>query len=163
MAVAIARPAVATTVGRPRRSAAPSSTSSWTSVAEWISSTATAARSTPSSPCSGSPAARNTSSGRSRFPPARIVAPACSASSSPCDAGQRLEALLEPRHQGRDVGAARLDERQHLLGAAHRTVPWWSAMIPPAVRIQRTSSRPAACIRAASASGPGKRLTELGR
>ena len=137
--------------GRPRPSggrgaaAAPSSTSSWTSVAEWISSTATAARSTPSSPCSGSPAARKTSSGRSRLPPARIVAPACSASSSPCEPRERLEALLEPRHQRRDVRAAGLDERQHLLGAAHRTVPEWSAMMPPAVRIQRTSSSPAAC------------------
>ena len=53
VAVAMSRPAAATTVGRPRRSAAPSSTSSCTSVAEWMSSTATAARTTPSGPRAG--------------------------------------------------------------------------------------------------------------
>ena len=36
-------------------------------------------------------------------------------------------------------------------------------MIPPAVRIQRTSSSPAAAILAASSSGSGKRRTLLGR
>jgi hypothetical protein len=35
----------------------------------------------------------------------------------------RLEALLQPRHQRRHVRAAGLDEREHLLPAAHRTVP----------------------------------------
>ena len=36
-------------------------------------------------------------------------------------------------------------------------------MIPPAVRIQRTSRSPASCISAPSACGPGNRFTELGR
>ena len=49
------------------------------------------------------------------------------------------------------------------LRRVHRRVPAWIAMIPPAVRSQRTSSRPAAAIRAASSSGPGKRRTLLGR
>ena len=48
VAVAAARPAVAKTVGTPRRSGARSRTSSWTSVAEWTSSTAVAARTRPS-------------------------------------------------------------------------------------------------------------------
>ena len=76
---------------------------------------------------------------------------------------QHLEPLLQPRHQGRDVRAARLDEGEDLLRAAHRTIPAWMAMIPPAVRIQRTSVSPAAASFPPSASGPGKRLTLLGR
>ena len=76
---------------------------------------------------------------------------------------QHLEPLLQPRHQGRDVRATRLDEGEDLFGAAHRTIPAWMAMIPPAVRIQRTSVRPAAASFPPSASGPGKRLTLLGR
>ena len=163
MAVAIARPAVATTVGRPRRSGAASRTSSCTSVAEWMSSTATAARSTPG-PASA-PAARNTSSGRSRLPPAAIVEPACSASTAPCDAATSRQAGLEPLHQRRHVRAAGLHDREERLGARHQaaTVPAWRAMMPPAVRIQRTSTRPAPASTAASPSGPGNRLTELGR
>ena len=109
------------------------------------------------------PAARKTSSGRSRLPPARIVAPACAASTSPCEVASSSSRSSSRCHQPRDVRAARLDEREDLLGAAHRTVPECRAMMPPAVRIQRTSSSPAAASRPASASGPGKRLTELGR
>ena len=77
--------------------------------------------------------------------------------------GELLEALLEPLHEPGDVRAAGLDEGEDLLGAAHRTVPECRAMMPPAVRIQRTSSRPAAASRPPSASGPGNRFTELGR
>ena len=56
-------------------------------------------------------------------------------------------------HQRRDVRAARLDDRERPLRRCHhRTVPSWMAMIPPAVRIQRTSVRPAA------ASSPRQRL-----
>ena len=47
--------------------------------------------------------------------------------------------------------------------AISRTVPECRAMMPPAVRIQRTSTSPAAAITPPSACGPGKRLTELGR
>ena len=164
MAVAIARPAVATTVGRPRRSGAASSTSSWTSVAEWISSTATAARSTPSWLGSAfSPAARKTSSGRRRLPPAADRRAGVGGQELAVRGRERLQPLLEAGHQRRHVGATGLDEGEHLLGAAHGTVPTCSAMIPPAVRIQRTSSSPAAASLAASASGPGNRFTELGR
>ena len=84
MAVATPRPPAATTVGRPRRSRAPSRTSSWTSVAEWISSTATAARTSPAQAAGASPATMNTSRGRRRLPPAAIVSPPCRASTSPC-------------------------------------------------------------------------------
>ena len=42
-------------------------------------------------------------------------------------------------------------------------VPAWIAMIPPAVRIQRMSRRPARAMAAARPSGGGKRRTELGR
>ena len=76
---------------------------------------------------------------------------------------QRLETLLQARHQRRHVRAAGLDEREHLLGAAHRTVPECRAMMPPAVRIQRTSVSPASASLPPSCSGAGKRLTELGR
>ena len=164
MAVAIARPAVATTVGRPRRSSAASSTSSCTSVAEWISSTATIARSTRSG-CSGDgPAASSTSSGRSRLPPAAIVALACSASTVPVRAGELHQPLLELVHQPRHVRAAGRDHRRYRLRARHHaTVPECSAMIPPAVRIQRTSRSPASCSSAPSGCGPGNRFTELGR
>ena len=72
----------------------------------------------------------------------------------------RLGAL----EQARERRAAGREHRSKLsLGGVHRRVPAWIAMIPPAVRIQRTSLRPAAAIRAASSSGPGKRRTLLGR
>src|SRR4051794_6445181 len=86
VAVARSRPTAATTVGTPRRSAAASRTSSCTSVAEWMSSTATAPRTRGSGSSGGSPAARNTSSGRRRLPPAAMVDPACGASPAPVPA-----------------------------------------------------------------------------
>ena len=163
MAVAIPRPAVATTVGRPRRSDAPSSTSSCTSVAEWISSTATAARRSPS--CSPSTSPRREEDEQRPQPlaagadrRARVLREQLAVR-----VRELLQPLLEPLHQPRDVRPARLDERDDLLGAAHATVPECRAMMPPAVRIQRTSRSPAAAIRPASASGSGKRLTERGR
>ena len=81
--------------------------------------------------------------------------------------GDHREPLLHARHRARDVGAARLDHRRDGLGARHQApvpfVPTWRAMMPPAVRIQRTSTSPAAAITAASRSGAGKRLTDFGR
>src|SRR4051794_25628205 len=75
-----------------------------------------------------------------------------------------LQALLELVHQLGHVRAARGDDGRDGLRARHQaTVPECSAMIPPAVRIQRTSRRPRPCISAPSSRGPGKRLTELGR
>ena len=74
------------------------------------------------------------------------------------------QARLEALHQLRDVRAAGLDDRGDRLGAGHQAlVPECRAMIPPAVRIQRTSTSPAAAITPPSSLGPGKRLTELGR
>jgi hypothetical protein len=74
------------------------------------------------------------------------------------------EAQLEAIEQLRDVRAARFDDRCHGLRGRHqRTVPECRAMIPPAVRIQRTSVRPARSSAPASASGPGKRFTDFGR
>ena len=74
--------------------------------------------------------------------------------------GQHRQAGLEAAHQLRDVRAARLDDR---LDGAHRLVPAWIAMMPPAVRIQEMSVRPAASSLPASSRGLGKRLTEFGR
>ena len=161
--MAMSRPAVATTVGRPRRSGAASSTSSWTSVAEWMSSTATAARSTPSFSSARGPGGEEHEQRPQPLPARTDRRPRVGGQDVAVGGGQLLEALLQALHQPGDVGAPGLDEREDLLGAAHRTVPECRAMMPPAVRIQRTSSSPAAAIRPASASGPGKRLTELGR
>ena len=164
MAVAIERPAEATTVGRPRRSTAASSTSSCTSVAECTSSTATAARRAASCPVGRRTggdedeqrpqalAARG-DRGRGVFTERRAVR-----------ARHRDETVLQGIHQPGDVRSPSLDDRSDRLGARHyRTVPWCNAMIPPAVRIQPTSLQPAATSSPASGSGPGKRFTEAGR
>ena len=74
------------------------------------------------------------------------------------------QARLEPLEHRGDVRAPRLDDRGHGLGGRHQvTVPECSAMMPPAVRIQRTSVSPARASDPPSASGPGKRFTDLGR
>ena len=106
---------------RPRRSGAASSTSSWTSVAEWTSSTATAPRSRRSASASsvGGPAARKTSSGRRRLPPAAIVALAGPASTSPWPRGQLLQARLEAVHQRRDVRSGGVDDGENRLRRGH--------------------------------------------
>jgi hypothetical protein len=57
-------------LGAPRRTSASSMTSSWYSVARWVSSTTTAAGTTPAAPGSPKCAARIVSSGRNRLPPA---------------------------------------------------------------------------------------------
>ena len=77
---------------------------------------------------------------------------------------EHAQAGFEALHQLRHVRAAGLDDRRDGLRAGHqRFVPECRAMMPPAVRIQRTSARPAAASSAPSACGAGKRLTELGR
>ena len=82
----------------------------------------------------------------------------------PVRSGDLGEASLEALEHRGHVGAAGLDDRGDGLGGGHQaTVPEWRAMMPPAVRIQRTSVRPARAIAAASGSGPGKRLTDFGR
>ena len=57
-------------LGAPRRTVASSITSSWYSVARWVSSTTTAAGTTRVGPRSPNCAASSTSSGRNRLPPA---------------------------------------------------------------------------------------------
>jgi hypothetical protein len=84
--------------------------------------------------------------------------------------GQLGEALLDARQEAGDVVAGGADHLGDRTGPArdgavggHAFVPTWMAMMPPAVRIQRMSRRPARSIAAASPSGAGKRRTELGR
>ena len=165
VAVAIARPAVATTVGRPRRSAAASSTSSCTSVAEWISSTATAARSDAVGVGPRrSPAARKTSSGRSRLPPARIVAPACSASSAPCEVASASRRSSRRAISAGTCAPPASTSASTCSALLTRTVPDVegddAAGGEDPADVAEPGGRHAA---PASASGPGKRLTELGR
>ena len=78
-----------------------------------------------------------------------------------CHLGQAGLGALEEASQRWTAGGEHRSELR--LRRVHRRVPAWIAIIPPAVRSQRTSSRPAAAIRAASSSGPGKRRTLLGR
>ena len=78
--------------------------------------------------------------------------------------GHLRQPRLGPVQQPRQLGAAGGEDLPELiLGRVHALVPACSAMMPPAVRIQRTSPRPASTIFAASPFGPGKRRTELGR
>ena len=102
------------TVGRPRRSSARSSTSSWTSVAMCSSSTATAAG---SARARRRRAHRNTSSGRSRLPPADSVPAACALRSAPWPVGHLGQPALGAVHEARQLDAARLEHRRQ-LGAA---------------------------------------------
>ena len=75
-----------------------------------------------------------------------------------------VHAKLEPVHQPRDGLAARCPDSVDGHCRAHvRTSPTCIAMMPPAVKRYSIESSPASDITAASASGPGKRRTELGR
>ena len=75
-----------------------------------------------------------------------------------------VHAQLKPVHQPRDRLAARRPDRVDGHCRAHvRTSPTWIAMMPPAVKRYSIESSPTSDITAASASGPGKRRTELGR
>ena len=162
--MASSRPALATTVGRPRRSAAASSTSSWTSVAECTSSTAAAARSTPVSSRRRVPGgeedeqrAQPLAAGGDRLAGVlgeqRAVA-----------GGQLGEPALQRRHQLGDVPAPGGDHGGDGLGGRHHaTSPTWIAMIPPAVTIQRTERRPQRSMVAASARPSGEALHRAGQ
>ena len=66
------------------------------------------------------------------------------------------EHLRDLRETGRRGQVAR---RAHVAS----TSPAWIAMIPPAVRSQRTFTRPTAAIAAARPRASGNRRTELGR
>ena len=111
-----------------------------------------------------SPAARKTSSGRSRLPPARIVAPACSASTSPCEAASCVQPLLEALHQPGTCAPPASTSASTCLGAAHAHRPGVQRDDPAGgedpADVGQARRRPSA---PASASGPGKRLTEFGR
>ena len=162
--VASARPSVANTVGRPRRRSAASSTSSWTSVAEWMSSTATAAR-TSASVSRGVVAGGEEDEQRAQ----PLAAGGDRVAGRHREGGAGVggdggQARLDRRHQLGDVRADRLGDPGHGRRAhAAGTVPECRAMIPPAVRIQRTSVSPAPAIAAPRPSGPGKRRTDAGR
>ncbi len=126
------------------------------------SSTATAAATRRGSESSA--AVRKTSTGRSRLPPAVSIAAACSSSSGPWPRGHLGEPLLGALERRGQRRPARGEHRAELrLGRGHARAPACRAMMPPAVSTQRTSVSPAAASSAASASGPGKRRTELGR
>ena len=166
VAVAIARPAAATTVGRPRRSDGGVEhvvVDERRRVHE-LDRDRGAQRARRARPASG-PAATNTSSGRSRLPPAAIVAPACSPSVGPCDCGDRGQALLEARHQRRGRArppASTTAATASALAISSRPSRECSAMIPPAVRIQRdVAAARRAPARRASALGPGEALDRV--
>ena len=126
------RPAAAATVGWPRRSWAPSITSSWTSVAECTSSTATAARTSLSSPRRPSPgppadsAASTTSSGRRRLPPASDRGGRVGGERRAGLGGDPLEVRLGADHPLAQAAAAaahdRLD-RLHVAPRSRRSAP----------------------------------------
>ena len=81
-------------------------------------------------------------------------------------ARQLGQAVLDVREQRRDARPSGLDDLADGLGGGGHvlgTVPTCRAMIPPAVRIHRTSVSPAPARTAPSPSGPGNRRTELGR
>ena len=126
----------------------------------------TAARTRSAASSFGGPAARSTSSGRSRLPPAAIVAAGVFAEHVAVSARELREPLLDLREQLGHPRPGRLDDRADRCGRRgheRATVPTCRAMIPPAVRIHFTRSRPAPASTAASPSGPGKRRTEFGR
>ena len=76
----------------------------------------------------------------------------------------RAMVAVELIHEVRHMRAAGVDDGGDGFRARHqRTVPECRAMIPPAVRIQRTSPSPAATMMAPRSRGAGKRFTELGR
>ena len=84
--------------------------------------------------------------------------------------GDLLQPPLAPLDQLAQARACRVEHGGELLGAAGRsggaqgsTVPEWMAMMPPAVRIQRTSTSPTAAIAAPRPRASGKRRTEFGR
>ena len=86
-----------------------------------MSSTATAARSSPApSPSAGGPAATNTSSGRRRLPPAEIVAPACSPSTGPCEAATSARRASSRSSIPGTCAPPGLDDGGDRLGGGHQ-------------------------------------------
>ena len=76
----------------------------------------------------------------------------------------RRQALLDPAHERPDVGTRRAyDSVDRRRGRHYGRSPTWMAMMPPAVNTQRILPRPTDASVPASSSGPGKRRTELGR
>ena len=76
------------------------------------------------------------------------------------------EPLLDLREQLGDPRPGRLDDRADRCGRRGQErglVPTCRAMIPPAVTIHFTPSRPVPASTAASPSGAGNRRTEFGR
>ena len=108
-AVARSRPECATTVGRPRRSGAASSTSSWTSVAMWTSSIAVAARNGLLARVTGRRRAGRAAAAAACRPAAR-VAPASARQRLAVAADELAEPLLDGGHP---AGQPRLRGVEH--------------------------------------------------
>ena len=141
--------------GAPRRMRAPSTRSSWTSVAMWTSSTATPAASGGAVSARGE--ARKQSSGRSRLPPAASASPATAAARPGRRAVACASRCLERGHVAREPGVA------STASCVTRRAPVWMATIEPPSRRNRTSAKPASRSSAASSSAGGKRRTDAGR
>ena len=122
---------------RPRRNSAPSIRSSWTSVAMWTSSTAAPAATEARSPGG---AARKTSSGRSRLPPAASASRADRGRRDPDALHRRLQPLLELLEVG--VQPGRLADRRE------RVTP-----SPPRCAARRSRRR---TVRHRTSSKPGR-------
>ena len=121
-------------LGAPRRTAASSMTSSWYSVARWVSSQTTAARVT--SGASGSPswAASRASIGRNRLPPADIRWPAasrtngCSLPTAAVSADSTRTRPVGERGAQRSLGEPGADGRRRGGAPVPDLRPRWSAV-----------------------------------
>ena len=169
VAVAIARPAGGHDRRRGRAAAAPRRARRRARASrEWTSSTATAARSTASRSRGAGPAATNTSSGRSRLPPAAIVAPACSASTG----AVRARELAPGAPRAAPSAPATCAPPASMTAATdsalrHQRATRARVQGDDAARGQDPAHVDAGPARGQSRrrapAGPGKRLTELGR
>ena len=157
MAVARRRPPAATTVGRPRRSGEPSSTSSWTSVAPWTSSTATAA---PHQPVGlgrrGARREEHQQRTQALAAGGDRVARVARRARGPWPVGELGHALLDAVHQPRRRLAAGVDDRLDRRGSSRRHLP--DVQRDDAAGGEHVADPVAARsahITAASSSGPG--------
>ena len=134
VATARARPEVAATVGRPRRSGASSRTSSWTRVAMWTSSIAVAG------PHRGGAAAL-AGAEQDQHRPQPLAARRQGRRRRPRRAARRGRrpppaAFLDLAQPRRQPAARRVEDRRHRRrhgrASGHPRTPLWIAMIPPA-------------------------------
>ena len=137
-------------------------------MAECTSSTATAARSSASVSGGGAPAARKTSSGRSRLPPAGDRRPGVARRAArpwpPASSARRSSSRASSRTAGSPAGVDdRLDRRLAQRSSAG-TVPHVQGDDPPGGQpSSRPSRSPPSYSIAASSSGPGKAAHRVGQ